>query len=222
MAAQKPKKAKSPAQVKADQKFAAAGRSAQAAARAASKAAGKPAPRTKAQKAATKKWAAAGAQASHAAAVARRAGKTYAPKKAVKAPLNLQRNLDTEIIVPTEPGLSLHLLPVCGPAALAAHLLLTAGIAVPDENILMLHDLVRDASLADLLEYAAMEGFAGTCLESARPCDPSAVIPGLLYGVQLDGGYHAVVAVPGGMISWGGIWPLAGIPEEAWHLEWRT
>ena len=221
MAAQKPKKARSPAQVKASKKFASAGRSAQARSRAASIAkTGKPPPRTKSQRAASKKWAAAGAQASHAAAVARRAGKTPAPKKAAKAPLNCQPDLDPGGLAPAESPVSLHLLPVCAPAVLAEHLALFTGVIAADEEILALHYLVHPVSLADLLEYVALEGFAGARLKSFRPCDPDAVVPGLVCGVQLPAGYHAVLAHPAGMISWGMLLPRHGTPAEAWHLEW--
>jgi hypothetical protein len=225
MAAQKTVKVKSPAQVKANKAFAAAGRSAQAKARATSKTSGKAAGRTSAQTAAAKAWQQAGVKASAAARAARAAGKAYVPAKKPAAPL--PRNLDLPGELPRESpvSLDLHQLPACAAVALAAHLLLAAGIAVPDEEILVLHYSSGLITLADLLERVAAEGFPAGARGIARldtwtRCDPGTAVPGLLYGVQLDCGYHAVVAVPGGMTSWGGIWPRSGTPGEAWHLEW--
>jgi hypothetical protein len=48
-------------------------------------------------------------------------------------------------------------------------------------------------------------------------------LPSLLLGVDLPGP-HAVVAVPGGWLSWGQVWPVAEFPdavvEEAWEVTW--
>lgn len=213
MAAQKTVKAKSSAQVAAGKAYASAGRSAQAKARAAGKG------QSKAQKAATVKWQKAGARASRAAAAARRAGKAYVPAKKPAAPAP-----DTWTRFGVRPGeVSLHQLPVCAAVAVAEHLAIWTGAYVPDESVLALHEIVQPATLADVLEYAAAEGFPGTGEKLAHfeRCDPGFVVPGLIYGIQLPEGYHAVVARSSGMTSWGQIMPLAGEPEEAWWLEWE-
>ena len=198
----KPRSAK---QVKASQKAAAAGRRSQHQARvAAILKTGKPPPRSGKQQAASR----AAASAGRAAQAARRAGKTPVSHKKAAAPLDTGSPLDQ--------------LPACAPAALAGHLHAMTGILVPDEEILALHELVRQVRLGDLLEHVAAEGFGGMRLRSFQPCDPDLTVPGLIYGVQLPWGYHAVVSHPYGMISWGTLWPLLGTPEEAWHLEWEA
>jgi hypothetical protein len=148
-----------------------------------------------------------------AAQAARRGGKsavTSAAKKKPTAPL---------------PGAGLlHAMPACGPAAAAEHLAAHTGIIVPDESVLVLHELVRPATIGGLLEYLAAEGFPGTSVKLAHfeRCDPDAGAPGLVYGLQLGRGYHAVVGYPGGaMASWGMLLRRAGTPEEAWWLEWE-
>jgi hypothetical protein len=148
---------------------------------------------------------------------ARRSG-----KKAVSAK-KPQAALDRQGLVPGDPGspFDLHSLPACAVVAVAASLADQAGIAVPDEEILVLHNLVQGLRLADLLEYASVEGFAGVRLKSFHPADPDLLMPGLVYGVQLGTGYHAVLRTVAGMMSWGLEIPLAGYPEEAWMLEWE-
>jgi hypothetical protein len=203
MAPAKRVKARSPAQVKATQAWARSGRRKQAQARAASIAGtGKPPPRTKAQKAASQRFAAAG----RAAQAARRAGKTPVTAKKAAAP----------------GGTGLHELPVCGPAAVAEHLRIMTGAAVSDEAILELWRLAGAATIGGLLGAVAEHGLGGQRLAYYERCDPGCGAPYLLYGLQLDPGYHAVVAVPGGgMLSWGMLLPRTGTPEEAWWLEWE-
>lgn len=204
---------RSPAQVKASQKFAAAGRSAQARTRAAAIAkTGKPPPRTAKQKAATKNFAASG----RAAQAARRAGKQPAPKKKAAAP-----DIRPRCGVSTQGALSLHELPACGPVALAEHLAAFTGITASDEEVLALHERAGVVTLANLFEAAA-DGFAGTRLAWFERCDPGTVAPGLVYGVQLPAGYHAVLSHPAGMLTWGRLMPWYGTPEEAWWLEWEA
>lgn len=120
----------------------------------------------------------------------------------------------------------LHGLPACGPVAVAEHLAMFTGTLVPEASVLALHELVRPARLGDLLEYLQAEGFPGTGEKLAHfeRADPDAAgAPGLLYGVQLGRGYHAVVSYPdGAMASWGRLLARAGTPEEAWWLEWAA
>jgi hypothetical protein len=35
-------------------------------------------------------------------------------------------------------------------------------------------------------------------------------------------GYHAVLAHPYGMVSWGWVMAWSGEPQEAWELQWVT
>jgi hypothetical protein len=140
---------------------------------------------------------------------ARASGKPAVSAKKVKAP----------------GGPGLHELPLCGPAAVAEHLAVYTGIVVPDESVLALHRIVQPARLGDLLEYLQAEGFPGTGEKLAHfeRCDPDCGAPGLVYGIQLRYGYHAVLAMPEGtMASWGKLMPRAGTPEEAWWLEWEA
>jgi hypothetical protein len=173
-------------------------------------------PRTEKQLAASRKNLAKARLATH----VRSQGKTYKAAKKPKAP-------DTWTL-PGEP--SLHDLPVCGAVAAAVHLAEFTGAYVPDDCVLELAELVRDATMADLLEYLKADGFPGTGEKLAHfeRCDPGTEAPGLIYGVQLPQGYHAVLARPGGALSWGRLvpWcallPWLGTPEEAWWLEWEA
>lgn len=175
-------------------------------------------PRTEKQLAASRRNVAKARQATH----ARSQGKTYVTKKAAKAPAP-----DTW----TAP-LDLHALPVCGPVAVAEHLAAFTGAWVPDENVLELWKTVQDATMADLLEYLRAEGFPGSGEKLAHfeQCDTDTPVPGLVYGLQLPQGYHAVLAHPDGdrgAISWGLLVPWCRLlhdgaaPAEAWWLEWE-
>jgi hypothetical protein len=151
----------------------------------------------------------------------RRGGRrSVSPKKAAAPAPDIRPRCD----VSTEWVLPLYQLPACGPVALAAHLALFTGIVLPDEAVLGLHARAGITSLAGLLERAAAEGLAGpgTRLAYYEPCDPDDPAPGLLYGIQLPHGYHAVLAHPAGMLSWGAVLPRDGTPEEAWWLEWEA
>jgi hypothetical protein len=232
--AAKAKAARSKPQVAASRKWAAAGRAKQAKVRAAAKAAGQKTPRTKAQHAASVRAAAAG----RAAQAARAAGKTYVSQAKPKAPVpdtwTLQQDLDLPGLVTSKTGVSLdlHALPVCGAVAVAEHLAVFTGAWTPDESVLELAELVRDATMADLLEHVRAEGFPGTGEKLAHfeQCDPGTEVPGLIYGLQLPRGYHAVLAHPGraGAVSWGRLMPWCALlhdgaaPAEAWWLEWEA
>jgi hypothetical protein len=51
--------------------------------------------------------------------------------------------------------------------------------------------------------------------------DHNVIVSGLIVGVRLGHAGHAVVSTSRGMVSWGRVMPFAGIPEEAWALEWH-
>lgn len=145
-----------------------------------------------------------------AAQKSRRSGKTaVAPKKAAA---NDSRE--------TSP--LLHLLPACAPVALAAHLAWWTGTEVPDDEILDFHGLLGGAvTIPEAIEAAAGYGFCGFRPDRWARCDVSnRGVPGLLYGLDVPTGYHAVLALPAGALSWGAPVPWPGEPREAWHLEW--
>lgn len=147
-----------------------------------------------------------------AAQKSRRAGKKYAPAKKAAAPA----------VVDYAPDLGVHSLPLCGPAALAAHLRSWLAVGVPVIDVLTLHGLLGAASLPDLFEAAAQVPLAGYVLGTWTRCDEELAVPGLVYGLQLPGGYHAALGHPAGIVSWGMVLPWPAAPAEAWHLEWRT
>lgn len=125
--------------------------------------------------------------------------------------------------VPDGPyGAGLHVLPVCAAVAVAEHLAAFTGITAWEDEILGLHYQAGLLSLSELLEYLQAEGFAGARLRSFRPCDETLIAPGLVCGLQVSAGYHAVLAHPAGMISWGTVLPWTAAPAEAWALEWET
>ena len=91
---------------------------------------------------------------------------------------------------------------------------------------------VTSGGMADLLEYLRAEGFPGSGEKLAHfeQCDTDTPVPGLVYGLQLPQGYHAVLAHPDGdrgAISWGLLVPWCRLlhdgaaPAEAWWLEWE-
>jgi len=193
-----PKHKHTAAQVAAEHKFAAAGRASQARKRSAAIAkTGKPPPRSKKQTQASVKFAAAG----RAAQARKRAHLKPLPKKK-----------------PTVGDLP------CGPVAIAEHLYAATGICVPDAAILALGsaDLAGGGCLADYLEAAATAGLGGVRLARFWRCDEDLAVPGLVCGVQLRGGYHAVLSHPRGVISWGLLMPRLGVPDESWFLEWAA
>jgi hypothetical protein len=116
--------------------------------------------------------------------------------------------------------------------AVAAHLAAFTGSYVPDGSVLELAELARDATMDGLLELVRAEGFPGTGEKLAHfeRCDPGTEVPGLVYGLQLPQGYHAVLAHPDGpgAISWGLLVPWCVLlhdgaaPAEAWWLEWEA
>jgi hypothetical protein len=117
-----------------------------------------------------------------------------------------------------------YLLPACAPVALAAHLRFWEGIEVPDEEILALHRVLGGAAtVADTIEAATEYGFCGFRPDRRARCDVSNQgVPGLIYGLSVPTGYHAVLALPAGALSWGALIEWPGEPVEAWHLEWRA
>lgn len=119
-------------------------------------------------------------------------------------------------------GRNIHQLPACVPVALAAHLAWWEGTEVPDEEILRLHALLGGAAtIPDAIEAAAGYGFCGFRPDRWARCDVSTQgVPGLIYGLSVPTGYHAVLALPAGMLSWSTALPWPGEPAEAWHLEW--
>jgi len=200
-----PKHKRTKAQHAASVAWAKAGRSAQAATRAAAIAkTGKPPARSKSQHQASLRWAAAG-RSSQARA---RAHLKPLPKK--KPALAL-------------PGGGLHDLPVCGPVAIAEHLLAVTGVYATDSQILDLAARTPGGCLADYLEQAADGGLAGVRLARFWRCDDELAVPGLVYGVQFRRGYHTVLMLPDGMmLSWGMLLPVTGRPLEAWCLKWDS
>jgi hypothetical protein len=115
----------------------------------------------------------------------------------------------------------LHSMPVCAAVAVAASLEYWTGTAATPDDILALHGKSSgEATLPELLELIAVEGFAGRILDSFHYASPDRAVPGLLYGLTVPAGYHAVLAVPAGVMSWGQELPWPGAPEEAWLLDW--
>lgn len=152
----------------------------------------------------------------------RAAKKGVAPKKAA-APLpgnlNLSGGLSDASGRTGLPG-AFHSLPLCAAVAVAASLQAQAGIAASAEEVWDLYLRTGTAPLGDVIEAAHEHGLAGYRIAAYAPWDPDVRLDGLVYGVQLDIGYHAVLTVPGGMLSWDTVLPLTGEPEEAWCLSW--
>lgn len=194
-----PKHKRTAAQVAAGRAFAAAGRKAQAAARASATRRGiKPAV-SKAKRQAELRFAAAG----RAAQARKRAGLKPLPKK--KPAL--------------AGGAGIHELPVCAAVSIAEHLAAAARVLASDEEILALWRKTEGGTLAEVIEAAA-DAFEGAPLRRFWRCDEDEFAPGLIYGVSLDVGYHAVLSWPSGLLSWGMVMPCLGRPDEAWQLEW--
>lgn len=215
---------KSAAQAAAGKKFAAGGRAAQAAKRAAYAKShhGAKLPRTKSQTQASMKWAAAG----RASQAARKQGKTPPKKAAAIAP---PRPLDPPRDLP---GWSMgcnDIGPTCASAAVANHLLAHTGLAMTEQEVILLHMLAGGSDGADIpsvLEALrsrpalAAGGRAGVA--GFFRADEELAVPGLVVVTALAHGRHAVLSHPAGMVSWGGVLPWEGAPLEAWAIEWAT
>jgi len=214
------KKKRSPAQVRAGAAFAAAGRASQASARAAYiQKFGKPPPVSAARHAAGQK----AAKASQAAAKARKAGVQPKARAAV---------MPEELLL--YPGSLWPLgcndvVPTCAAVAVACHMQAATGITLSDKEILHLHELSGGGDgdgvcISDVLEVIKANwlafGRGRTKLLSFFPTDEDCLVAGLVVGIRLPHAGHAVVSVPGGMISWGRRMAWDGVPEEAWCLEW--
>ena len=144
----------------------------------------------------------------------RRAGKKGVTKKQAQAPDTRSRSgVSIE-------GVSLHSLPVCAAVAIAASCEYQTGAAVEPAEIWSLHKLAGRTNLAGVIEAAAGTGMAGHRIASWAPWDPDVPLDGLVYGVRIEEGYHAVLTVPGGMLSWDTVIARTGTPEEAWLIEW--
>jgi hypothetical protein len=210
---------KSPAQVAAGKKFAAAGRAAQARRRAAYKKAGKKPPVSKAQHQAGLKWAAAG----RAAQKAKKTGKKAPVAK--KAPAAISP-LVTGPCGPWALGGN-DCWPSCAAAALANHLLAMTGVAASEEEILALHRAAGGGDehaplLGDLLETAAGTGLAGIALEDSWLLEGDQHVPGAIAVVTIPA-QHAVLLAPDGMmITWGHLRPRQGQITQAWALAWAA
>lgn len=195
-AAKAPAGKRTPAQIAAGRKWAAAGRAAQ-------------------KRAGTlgKKWAAAG----RAAQAAKRSARKPAAKKAA-APLEASKTARLDFLT----GQDIHQYPVCAPAALAEHLAAWTGAVIPDREILRALGRYGLMTMEDWLELAAAEGLWGCRLSTWTRCDPALALPGMICTLQVRSGYHAVVAHPAGALSWGQVMPWPGAPDQAWHLEWGS
>lgn len=142
----------------------------------------------------------------------RKQGKKHAPvkgKKAAQAPLALWGED------------SLHSLPVCAAVAVAASLQHWAGVTASTGQILEFAARTGSTTISAALEAAREYGLAGVRLAGFEPADAALFAPGLVYGIQLSIGYHAVLSTPSGMLSWNLELPLLGSPEEAWVTEWE-
>lgn len=142
---------------------------------------------------------------------ARRSGKgaVVAKKPAAPAPAGY------------EPDMDLHSLPVCAAVAMAASLQAWGGAVASAAEIIGLYERAGAVTLGGMCEAVAGLGLAGWRLSWFAPADLAVPWPGMVYGVQLDAGYHAVLRTPAGLASWGLEIPLTGSPEEAWMLEWE-
>jgi hypothetical protein len=147
---------------------------------------------------------------------ARRHGKKYAPAKKPQAPPDSGSWCD----VYAEGAL--HSLPVCAAVAMAASLQAQSGVTASAAEITGLYELAGAVSLEGMCEAAAGLGLAGWRLSWFGPADAEQAVPGLVYGLQLPWGYHAVLGHPAGVVSWGRVLPWMAAPAEAWHLEWSA
>lgn len=220
-----PKVAKrSAAQVAAGKKFAAGGRAAQAAKRAAYAKShhGAKLPRTDAQKQASLKRAAAG----RAAQAAKRQGKTPPKKAAALAPPRLP-SLRQEL-----PGWSMGCNdwgPTCASAAVANHLLAHTGLAMTEQEVMLLHMLAGGDDGADvpsvleaLRSRPSLAAGGRASVAGFFRADEGLAVPGLIVVTALSHGRHAVLSHPSGMVSWGAVMPWDGEPLEAWAVEWAA
>lgn len=118
--------------------------------------------------------------------------------------------------------------PTCAAAAVANHLLASTGLMMNEDDILSLHKMAGGDTGADIASVLE-------CIQSHRSCfgqasraylatftrtDEDCIVAGLVVGISLPHGGHAVLSHPRGMVSWGRVLPFAGIPEEAWALDW--
>lgn len=125
-------------------------------------------------------------------------------------------------------------IPCCSAVALAATLQLQ-GHPVTDEDILELYRHTAPADDCEVpilatLRAAAEFGLAGRhvdlgeCMTVLEPAGMP-LIPGLILGVPLPGGGHAVTVDPSGLVwSWGELYRLGdldpGPADEAWAVAW--
>jgi|SRR5215472_274647 len=216
----KPVQKRSKAQQAASQKWAAAGRAKQAAVRAKYRAAhhGAGPPQSKAQQAATKKWQRAGV----AAQAARRQGKTPAKPKPRAAVMPQEFALYQSASWVT--GCN-ELMPTCSATAVANHLFAAMDYEAAEFEVYGLHRKAggdEGATIESVLEAVSCYGLGPYKLRRFFRTDQDVIICGLVVGINLPHGRHAVLSHPAGMVTWGQVVPWEGEPEEAWALEWEA
>jgi hypothetical protein len=118
--------------------------------------------------------------------------------------------------------------PACAAAAVANHLLASTGFMMRDADILSLHKMsggdegtTIEAVLKCVQSHRSCFGEASKAyLATFTRTDENCILAGLVVGVSLPHGGHAVMSHPRGMVSWGRVMPFEGIPREAWALDW--
>lgn len=116
----------------------------------------------------------------------------------------------------------------CSAEAVAASARL-AGWPVTGGDVLALYRRTADspgagASIVATLDAAFRWGLAGVQPVSFGPVDMAAGGAGLVLGLELPEGPHAVCAARGGVWSWGGLYDLTGeaVIEECWEVSWPS
>ncbi len=234
-------------QVAADKSNAAKGRASQAKAKTAYEKShhGRKPPRSKKQVAAARQNIAR----ARAAQKARRQGKKFVSSVKPKAALGLQVQVPLEVpggdpsktafslYLPdlvTLPGYEevvahaddLHFNPVCAITAVAGSLAwsrpdLSGDVRVRPEDVLDLNERLGDVTMEELFEEIRFSGFAGGTLARSIRCEQA--YPGAVCVLELPGaGWHAGLAVPGGLLSWGMILPWRYEPAQCWLLDWEV
>lgn len=120
---------------------------------------------------------------------------------------------------------------MCGPVALANHLLAATGTRAGNGEIERLYAAAgghgdSGARLEALLAAAADGGLAGHRLAAYDRTAADEAADGLLLLLALDWtpDLHAAPAIGGGVITWGEAVPLGALPariEDAWSLTWH-
>ena len=112
----------------------------------------------------------------------------------------------------------------CTSVAIANSLFIHTGHKVTYEELQEFGDITEDLTILDSLEMAKRVGVGGIKPSDYEPVSPARICPGVIVGLDLSRGRHAVVLGENGIVTWGREIAMTNYffdrITEAWLVEW--